>query len=77
MNTQLEKFERVLIEAENLQAYFDEIQSDCEKMLIDLFKKWLHFKRFAISHTGLKPTNSNNQRITVDLAKYFGCKSPA
>ena len=38
MNTQLEKFEEVSIQAKNLQAYFNEIRPDCKKMLINLFE---------------------------------------
>ena len=29
MNTPLEKFERVSIQAKNLQAYFNEVRPDC------------------------------------------------
>ena len=77
MNTQLERFKRVPIQAENLPAYFDEIRLDCEKMLINLFENGCISKDLLFHTTGLKPTNSNYQRITEDLAKYFDCKSPA
>ena len=46
-------------------------------MLINLFENGCISKDLLFHTTGLKPTNSNYQRIAGDLAKYFDCESPA
>ena len=62
MNTQLEKFERVPVQAENLQAYFNEVRPDCEKMLINLFENG------CISHKACN-TISLKETRNVQLTK--------
>ena len=46
-------------------------------MLINLFENGCISKDLLFHTISLKPTNSNYQRITGNLAKYFDCKSPA
>ena len=65
------------MQPDNLPHHFDKINSDCERFSINLFENECISKELLFYTAGLKPANSNDQRITGDLAKSFGCKSPA
>ena len=68
INAQLEKFDKVPTQPDNLQHHFDKIRSDRERSLINLFENDCISKKLLFRIAGPKPTISDYQRITGDLA---------